>query len=84
MSIVSTPRFQGKGSRTISFLPTRCLSLAHFSLLFQIYMPTIRLSLVILQCERKNGIALFYGVFALRGIGLEGAVNGVKGGGGRK
>ena len=77
-------QLQVKGSRTISFLPTWCLPLAHFPLLLQIYMPTVRLSLAILERKREDGIARLYCGFSLHVIGLEGAVDGIKGGGGRE
>lgn len=47
-------------------------------------MPTVRLPLAVFKCKCKDGIAFLYGVLSLRVIGLQGAVDSIEGGGGRK
>lgn len=48
--------------RTISF---RRLSFSHFSLLFEIDVPVIRLPLLVFQCESEDGVALLDRIFSL-------------------
>ena len=45
-------------------------------------MPALSLPLCILECDREDGFPLLDGVFSLGGVGFQGGVDGVEGGGG--
>lgn len=42
-------------------------------------MPTFSVSLLVLQCKREYGVPFLHSVFPLGVVGLERAVDGVKG-----
>lgn len=67
------------GEPTISL---RRFALGHLSFLYEIDIPVVRLTFFILQGKSENGIALLNSVFPLGDVGLEGAIDGIEGGGG--
>lgn len=69
---------------TVGLSVGRSRALAHSTLLLQIQIPAVLLSLRVLEVERDNGLGLVDGVFALGRVTLEGGVDHVEGGGGRE
>lgn len=67
---------------TISLSTARSSTLADLALLLQIKVPGLFLSVAVLEGERDDSLGLLDGVFTLRGVGLEGGVDEVEGGGG--
>ena len=67
---------------TISLSTSRSSALSDNTLVLEVEVPCFLLAVLVLEVEGDDGLGLFDGVLALGGVGLEGGVDHVEGGGG--
>ncbi len=69
----TSPKKEQKGHirrcRTISLLALRCCALRYLPVLLEIYVPTLRLAVLVGECECEYCVALLHRVFALSLVG---------------
>ena len=53
----------GLRTLTVGFFPIGCLALGYLTLVLEIYVPALALPFLVLEGERKDGIAFLYGIF---------------------
>jgi len=69
---------------TISLATGGCGTLADLTLVLQVEVPALLLTLGVLQIESNNGLSLVDGILAIGLVGLESLVDHVERGGGRE